>query len=73
MAPVIWGLDLKEIHYNKFKSSYMWNNVSDRNYASHERCLIAGVPSAEDQVHRVPNRHGPVCVLRVGRNGGDRW
>lgn len=36
MAPVIWGLDLKEIHYNKFKSSYMWNNVSDRSYASHE-------------------------------------
>jgi len=28
MAPVIWGLDLKEIHYNKFKSSYMWSNVS---------------------------------------------
>ena len=27
MAPVIWGLDLKEIHYNKFKSSYMWNSV----------------------------------------------
>lgn len=25
MAPVIWGLDLKEIQWSKFKSSYMWN------------------------------------------------
>jgi len=23
---VIWGLDLREIHWSKFKSSYMWNN-----------------------------------------------
>jgi len=23
---VIWGLDLKEIQWGKFKSSYMWNN-----------------------------------------------
>jgi hypothetical protein len=23
---VLWGLDLNEIHWNKFKSSYMWNN-----------------------------------------------
>ena len=28
MAPVIWGLDLKEIHYKKFASSNMWSNVS---------------------------------------------
>ncbi|KAF2209501.1 hypothetical protein CERZMDRAFT_46797 [Cercospora zeae-maydis SCOH1-5] len=26
MAPVIWGLDLKEIQWNKFKNSNMWNN-----------------------------------------------
>lgn len=26
MAPVIWGLDLAEIKWSKFKSSYMWNN-----------------------------------------------
>ena len=26
MAPVIWGLDLAEIRWGKFKSSYMWNN-----------------------------------------------
>ena len=26
MAPVIWGLDLKEIQWWKFKSSNMWNN-----------------------------------------------
>jgi len=25
--PVIWGLDLKEIQWGKFKSSNMWNNV----------------------------------------------
>lgn len=25
MAPVIWGLDLAEIKWGKFKSSYMWN------------------------------------------------
>lgn len=25
MAPVVWGLDLKEIQWSKFKSSYMWN------------------------------------------------
>jgi len=24
---VIWGLDLHDIQWNKFKSSYMWNNV----------------------------------------------
>lgn len=23
--PVVWGLDLKEIHWSKFKNSYMWN------------------------------------------------
>jgi len=23
---VIWGLDLREIQWGKFKSSYMWNN-----------------------------------------------
>lgn len=28
MAPVIWGLDLKEIHYNKFGHKNMWNTVS---------------------------------------------
>lgn len=27
MAPVWWGLDLGEIQWSKFKSSYMWNNV----------------------------------------------
>lgn len=27
MAPVIWGLDLKEIQWAKFKSSYMWNTT----------------------------------------------
>ena len=26
MAPAIWGLDLAEIQWSKFKSSYMWNN-----------------------------------------------
>ncbi|KAI1498148.1 hypothetical protein F5X99DRAFT_394393 [Biscogniauxia marginata] len=26
MAPVIWGLDLGEMKWSKFKSSYMWNN-----------------------------------------------
>ena len=26
MAPVIWGLDLAEIKWSKFKSSYMWNS-----------------------------------------------
>ena len=26
MAPVIWGLDLAEIKWSKFKGSYMWNN-----------------------------------------------
>jgi hypothetical protein len=26
MAPVVWGLDLAEIKWSKFKSSYMWNN-----------------------------------------------
>lgn len=26
MAPVIWGLNLGEIQWSKFKSSYMWNN-----------------------------------------------
>lgn len=26
MAPVIWGLDLKEMQWGKFKSSYMWNS-----------------------------------------------
>lgn len=26
MAPVIWGLDLAEIKWSKFKSGYMWNN-----------------------------------------------
>ncbi|KAK8199321.1 hypothetical protein IWZ00DRAFT_11516 [Phyllosticta capitalensis] len=25
MAPVIWGLDLKEMQWSKFKSGYMWN------------------------------------------------
>ena len=25
MAPVIWGLDLKEMQWGKFKSSYMFN------------------------------------------------
>ena len=25
MAPVIWGLDLQELQWAKFKSSYMWN------------------------------------------------
>ncbi|KAK8167473.1 hypothetical protein BC567DRAFT_265183 [Phyllosticta citribraziliensis] len=25
MAPVIWGLDLKEMQWGKFKSGYMWN------------------------------------------------
>lgn len=25
MAPVIWGLDLKEMQWAKFKSGYMWN------------------------------------------------
>lgn len=24
---VIWGLDLKEIQWGKFKNSYMWNNA----------------------------------------------
>jgi len=27
MAPVIWGLDLREIQWYKFKSSYMFNNI----------------------------------------------
>ena len=27
MAPVIWGLNLAEIKWSKFKSSYMWNNA----------------------------------------------
>ena len=26
MAPVIWGLDLSEIKFSKFKSSYMFGN-----------------------------------------------
>lgn len=26
MAPVIWGLDLKEMQWYKFKSSYMFKN-----------------------------------------------
>lgn len=26
MAPVIWGLDLKEMQWGKFKSSYMFGN-----------------------------------------------
>ncbi|KIX94486.1 uncharacterized protein Z520_09872 [Fonsecaea multimorphosa CBS 102226] len=26
MAPVIWGLDLKDIHWRKFGSDYMWKN-----------------------------------------------
>ncbi|KAI1487727.1 hypothetical protein F5X96DRAFT_648581 [Biscogniauxia mediterranea] len=30
MAPVIWGLDLSEIQWSKFKSSYMWNNEYHR-------------------------------------------
>ena len=25
MAPVIWGLDLAELKWSKFKNSYMWN------------------------------------------------
>jgi hypothetical protein len=27
MAPVIWGLDLKEMQWRKFKASYMFNQV----------------------------------------------
>jgi len=27
MAPVIWGLNLADIQWSKFKSSYMWNNM----------------------------------------------
>jgi len=27
MAPVIWGLDLKEMQWGKFKGSYMFNQV----------------------------------------------
>lgn len=27
MAPVIWGLDLGEVRWAKFKSSYMWNTT----------------------------------------------
>lgn len=26
MAPVIWGLDLKEMQWGKFGNSYMWKN-----------------------------------------------
>ncbi|KIW06414.1 uncharacterized protein PV09_02865 [Verruconis gallopava] len=26
MAPIIWGLDLSEIQWSKFKNSYMWSN-----------------------------------------------
>ena len=26
MAPVIWGLDLSEMKWSKFKGSYMWND-----------------------------------------------
>jgi len=26
MAPVVWGLDLKEMQWGKFKSSYMFGN-----------------------------------------------
>jgi hypothetical protein len=26
MAPVIWGLDLADMQWGKFKSGYMWNN-----------------------------------------------
>jgi len=26
MSPVVWGLDLAEIQWSKFKSSYMWNS-----------------------------------------------
>lgn len=26
MAPVIWGLDLKEMQWGKFKSTYMFGN-----------------------------------------------
>jgi hypothetical protein len=27
MSPTLWGLDLRQVHPAKFKSSYMWNNV----------------------------------------------
>lgn len=27
MAPVIWGLDLKEMQWGKFKGSYMFNKI----------------------------------------------
>jgi hypothetical protein len=27
---VIWGLDLREIQWSKFKSSNMWNNIYHR-------------------------------------------
>lgn len=27
MAPVIWGLDLKEMQWGKFKGKYMFNDV----------------------------------------------
>lgn len=36
MAPVIWGLDLKEIHPNKFKSSNMWSNVSVKGWSQRD-------------------------------------
>jgi hypothetical protein len=27
MASTVWGLDMRELQWDKFKSSYMWNNV----------------------------------------------
>lgn len=65
MAPVIWGLDLKEIHYNKFGHKNMWNtryHMRRTKFIVYQIAMIfcvcsesVGTAALDDYVHQQRN------------------
>jgi len=77
MSPTLWGLDLRQIHPNKFKSSYMWNNVYHlrrTKFIVYQLAMVFCVISESVGTAALSNyRDQAKDIERLGLPGGTEW
>lgn len=77
MSPTLWGLDLRQIHPNKFKSSYMWNNVYHlrrTKFIVYQLAMVFCVISESVGTAALSNyRDQAKDIEKLGLPGGTEW